>query len=128
MTNENGEILILLTNSSRWQITYYPRIQIKEAGFWPEYPWGASLRDMAKPRQIEPFTLQPVAIIPPTNAVKWRLWIDYVAATERDQKVLKLRTHFNDNGLSIIGNQIQVDEMGRFVLPESDDIFNRAAD
>jgi len=121
ITNGSGEILVFLTNCSRWQMTYYPRIEIKESGLWPTLPANIAFDDVAKPRTIPPFTNEPVALAPPTNALEWRLWIVYVAATERNQKVQKAQNFFESIGLSSIGYRIKWDEVGMLFLPESKD-------
>lgn len=127
-TNEAGEVLILLTNCSRWQITYYPRIEVKQSGSWPALPSNTPLDDIAKPRIILPFTNEPVALAPSVDAEKWRLWIVYVAATERNKRVQQMQSFFENIGLPSIGYRIEWDQPGFLVLPEAKDPFDRASD
>jgi hypothetical protein len=127
VTNETGEILVILTNCSRWQITYHPRVEVKESGLWPEFPTGPADK-IAKPRVLLPFTNEPVALVPPAGAAKWRLWIIYSAATERNKRVQQAQSFFEDIGLQNIGYRIQWDQLGFLTLPEAKDPFDRASD
>lgn len=126
-TNETGQILVLLTNCSRWQITYYPRIEVKESGLWPAFPAGTA-DEIAKPRVLLPFTNEPLAMAPPLDAAKWRLWILYDAVTERNKRVQQAQSFFEVIGLPGIGYRIKWDQPGILTLPEAKDPFNRASD
>lgn len=124
VTNEVGEVLAYLTNSSRWQITYYPRIETKEYGQWPSLPAEFRVDSIAKPRTIAPFTGEFVALAPPTNSGEWRLWMVYTADTERNEKVRQAQSFFRNIGLSGIGSRIKQDHAGYLILPESTESGN----
>lgn len=126
-TNETGEILVLLTNGSRWQITYYPRIEIMQSGLWPALPSNTAFEDIAKPRIIQPFTNEPVALAPPVDAAKWRLLIVYVAATERNRRVQRTQNLLERIGFPSIGYRIEWDHPGFLFLPETKDPFDRTS-
>lgn len=129
VTNEAGNVSVTVTNCSRWQTTYWPRIEVKEFGLWPPYPNNVALDDLAKPRKISPYASDFILVSPPTNVSAWRLWVDYRADTERNKAVHKAQAFFEKIHLEGLSSKIIPWDLGGYVLlPKSDEPLNREAE
>lgn len=126
-TNRAGEVLFLVTNTSRWEIQYWTRTEVLENGLWPLYPFNRAHSDLGKEYVVRPGQAASFYVLPPSNGNSWRVWVDYRAATERDQKVLTLRQYMTGAGIGNIGQKIPLDLGGYVLYPESNDPFNRKA-
>ena len=117
-TNEQGQILFAVENQSRWQITFWTRVETRTNDGWPPYPLGVPFSSLGFERQLGPKQKTNFFVSPPLWERHWRLWIDYSTKTTRESIVLKTQELLGAAGMPAVADRLQLDYGGYVVYPE----------